>query len=150
MRFLTSVTKELFYHLCESSLSRWKRPHCSKQTLLLRTSQGTGQESTTPDGESTVPKMGGTPSVPKTNAPLRACIHTIQNRPGQFDDPAAIEQQLPIASGQIESSHRHLIQKRLKLPGGAGGNWSMQTPCSLPGLPEKSTMVAFCQQHTPE
>ncbi|MAE16090.1 MAG: hypothetical protein CL911_01445, partial [Deltaproteobacteria bacterium] len=37
---------------------------------------------------------------------------------GQFDDPAAIEQQLPIASGQIESSHRHLIQKRLKLPGG--------------------------------
>ena len=55
---------------------------------------------------------------------------------GQFDDPAAIEQQLPIASGQIESSHRRLIQKRLKSRGPAG-NWSMQTPCSLPGLPGK-------------
>ena len=72
MRFLTSVTKELFYHLCESSLSRWKRPHCSKQTLLLRTSQGPGQESTTPDGESMVPEMGETPIRPDRveDAPL--------------------------------------------------------------------------------
>ncbi len=41
----------------------------------------------------------------------------MKNRPGQFEYKSAIDQQLPIGSGKIESAHRSLIQKRLKLPG---------------------------------
>lgn len=56
-------------------------------------------------------------SVKNQEAPVRAAIRYIENRPGQFDYPRALEKQLPIGSGEIESAHRFLIQKRLKNPG---------------------------------
>jgi hypothetical protein len=31
--------------------------------------------------------------------------------------PGALDQGLPIGSGEIESAHRYIIQQRLKLPG---------------------------------
>lgn len=49
-------------------------------------------------------------------APVRCCYRYIKNRPGQFDYRAAIEADLPIGSGEIESAHRYIIQERLKLP----------------------------------
>lgn len=36
---------------------------------------------------------------------------------GQLDYKQAIEDKLPIGSGEVESAHRHLLQKRLKIPG---------------------------------
>lgn len=48
---------------------------------------------------------------------LIACIKYIENRPGQFEYKTAKEKGLPIGSGKVESSHRSLIQKRLKKPG---------------------------------
>jgi hypothetical protein len=50
-------------------------------------------------------------------APVRAALRYINNRPGQFGYQTAREKGLPIGSGQIESTHRHLVQKRLKLSG---------------------------------
>ena len=50
-------------------------------------------------------------------APTRKCIRYIENRPGQFDYPNAIKNDLPVGSGQIESAHRYVIQARLKLTG---------------------------------
>jgi len=41
----------------------------------------------------------------------------IENRPGQFHYHEAIKRDLPIGSGKIESTHRSLMQKRLKKPG---------------------------------
>lgn len=49
--------------------------------------------------------------------PVRDCYRYIANRPGQFDYPGAIAANLPIGSGEVESAHRFVIQKRLKLPG---------------------------------
>ena len=49
--------------------------------------------------------------------PFSALVRYMKNRPGQFEYKTAIDQQLPIGSGKIESAHRSLIQKRLKLPG---------------------------------
>jgi len=51
------------------------------------------------------------------DTPVRNAYRYIANRPGQFDYPAAIADQLPIGSGEVESAHRYIIQKRLKLPG---------------------------------
>ncbi|MCP4317564.1 MAG: ISKra4 family transposase [Hyphomicrobiales bacterium] len=57
------------------------------------------------------------PDVPDDRAPLRACHRYINNRPGQFNYKQAKEDGLPIGSGEIESSHRHVIQDRLKRSG---------------------------------
>ena len=60
-------------------------------------------------------------SIPETNAPVRKCHRYITNRLDQFDYKKALESDLPIGSGEIESAHRYIIQKRLKL---AGAWWS--------------------------
>jgi hypothetical protein len=49
--------------------------------------------------------------------PVRACYRYLNNRPDQLDYQGAIEKGLPIGSGEIESAHRYVIQKRLKLSG---------------------------------
>jgi hypothetical protein len=55
--------------------------------------------------------------VEKTKAPVRACHRYLSNRVNQLDYKGAIEKGLPIGSGEIESAHRYVIQKRLKLSG---------------------------------
>jgi len=49
--------------------------------------------------------------------PVTACDRYLRNRLDQLDYQGAIQQGLPIGSGEIESAHRYLIQERLKLPG---------------------------------
>lgn len=56
-------------------------------------------------------------SVPSDDAPVRGCLRYLSNRPGQFEYHAAIQAGLPIGSGEVESAHRYVIQKRLKLSG---------------------------------
>ena len=56
-------------------------------------------------------------TVPSDQAPVRACYRYLTNRPGQFNYQAALDAGLPIGSGEVESAHRYVIQKRLKLPG---------------------------------
>lgn len=55
--------------------------------------------------------------VPDKTAPVRHCIRYITNRAGQFGYKEAGENGLPIGSGEIESAHRYIIQKRLKIAG---------------------------------
>lgn len=55
--------------------------------------------------------------IPDAEAPVRACHRYIKNRPHQLDYKTAIENDLPIGSGEIESAHRYVIQKRLKIAG---------------------------------
>jgi hypothetical protein len=56
-------------------------------------------------------------TVPTEAAPVRGCYRYLTNRPGQFNYQAAIQAGLPIGSGEVESAHRYVIQKRLKLSG---------------------------------
>ena len=62
-------------------------------------------------------------SRPNKEAPVRAAIRYIKNRTGQFEYHEAIKKGLPIGSGKIESTHRYLIQRRLKI---AGAWWNLQ------------------------
>lgn len=48
---------------------------------------------------------------------VSACLRYLRNRPGQFNYLSALENELPIGSGMIESTNRSLIQFRLKRPG---------------------------------
>lgn len=55
--------------------------------------------------------------VPEVQAPVRVCQRYLQNHESQMDYAGAIAAGLPIGSGEIESSHRTVIQSRLKISG---------------------------------
>jgi hypothetical protein len=50
-------------------------------------------------------------------APVRACYRYLSNRAKHLDYRRALKEGLPIGSGEIESSHRSVVQKRLKIAG---------------------------------
>jgi len=56
-------------------------------------------------------------SVEDKDAPVRACLRYMRNRPDQFNYSEAIRKELPIGSGKIESGHRYVIQERMKISG---------------------------------
>lgn len=58
-------------------------------------------------------------SVPEESAPVRQALRYLSSRATQLDYAGALQRDLPIGSGLIESGHRHLIQSRLKKPGSA-------------------------------
>jgi hypothetical protein len=55
--------------------------------------------------------------VPDCQAAIRSCFRYSNRRQDQLDYPNALANALPIGSGEIESAHRYIVQKRLKLPG---------------------------------
>ena len=57
------------------------------------------------------------PESPEDESPVRACYRYLTNREDQLDYKTALESGLPIGSGEIESAHKYIIQKRLKVPG---------------------------------
>ena len=48
---------------------------------------------------------------------IKKCVQYIENRSGEFKYKEAKQMGLPLGSGKVESSHRSLMQKRLKKPG---------------------------------
>lgn len=69
--------------------------------------------------------------VGEKEAPVRRCWRYLSNRTDQLDYKGAIEAQLPIGSGEVESSHRHLLQQRLKIP---GAWWKKETAADMAQL----------------
>jgi len=61
--------------------------------------------------------------IDKDDARVKCCRY-IENRKGQFNYLDAINNELPIGSGEIESGNRSVVQKRLKIP---GAWWKMDT-----------------------
>lgn len=55
--------------------------------------------------------------VAEAEAPVRQCHRYLSHRPDQLHYRSAIERDLPIGSGEIESAHRYIVQQRLKRPG---------------------------------
>ncbi len=70
-------------------------------------------------------------SCPDEDAPVRAAIRYLSNRINQLDYRSAIEKDLPIGSGMIESGHRHVLQARLKK---AGAWWTQENAQSMASL----------------
>jgi hypothetical protein len=59
----------------------------------------------------------------QTESPVRDAYRYIDQRRANLDYQGARQRKLPIGSGEIESAHRHLIQKRMKL----SGSWWKET-----------------------
>jgi hypothetical protein len=59
----------------------------------------------------------------QAETPVRDAYRYISQRRANLDYRGSRERNLPIGSGEIESAHRHLIQKRLKL----SGSWWKET-----------------------
>ena len=57
------------------------------------------------------------PDVSDEQAPVRVCHRYLGARKDQSNYREALAEGLPIGSGEIESAHRHVAQKHLKLPG---------------------------------
>ncbi len=57
------------------------------------------------------------PGTSDDQAPVRTCHRYLSGRRNQLKYREALAAGLPIGSGEIESAHRNVAQKRLKLPG---------------------------------
>jgi hypothetical protein len=62
---------------------------------------------------------------------LIKCFRYMEKRLANMDYQKALSRDLPIGSGEIESSHRHVIQKRLKL---AGAWWKVENANAMINL----------------
>ncbi len=56
-------------------------------------------------------------TVEDSEAVVRSCHRYLNRRKNQLDYAGALAKKLPIGSGEIESAHRYIVQKRLKLSG---------------------------------
>jgi len=105
-----------FYHLCEYLSSASKV--CSDDPVMWYDEKKALMKQGKVNNvlEALLPYMEP-PSVLDEQAPVRRCFRYIKNRPEQFNYPEAIEKDLPIGSGKIESAHGYVIQDRMKIPG---------------------------------
>ena len=105
-----------FYHLCDYLAAAAPACACRSTASWLET-QKTQMRSGNLATVMTELELHREPDAASGDTPVRNAYRYIANRTGQFDYPAAIANQLPIGSGEVESAHRYIIQKRLKLPG---------------------------------
>lgn len=57
--------------------------------------------------------------TPELEAPVRSAHRYLSNRMDCLDYPGALDRDLPIGSGMIESGHKHVLHARLKIAGAA-------------------------------
>ncbi|TVP77419.1 MAG: hypothetical protein EA353_10425 [Puniceicoccaceae bacterium] len=64
------------------------------------------------------------PSVSEEMSPVRRAWRYLENRRDYLTYDQAIDKDLPLGSGLIESGNKHVLQARMKIP---GASWSMET-----------------------
>jgi hypothetical protein len=108
-----------YYHVCEylSAASKTIAPTPAARTAWME-AQKNALKTGRPGAVLTalVPHLEA-PGASDENAPVRACYRYLEARKGQLNYREALAEGLPIGSGEIESAHRYVAQKRLKLPG---------------------------------
>ena len=106
-----------FYHLCEYLSAA--APYCTPEDkeVWLKTQKEALKLSEYSQVLNALRPYLEPSTTEDPQAPVRACYRYIKNRPEQLNYKTAIEQNLPIGSGEVESTHRYVLQKRLKLAG---------------------------------
>jgi len=112
-----------FYHLCDYLSAAAERVAGSDKAGWLEETKDWLKKNRWPEVlESLEPFLEGT-HVPDQEAPVRACHRYIENRSDCLDYKGALAADLPIGSGEIESAHRYVFQKRLKI---SGAWWTLE------------------------
>lgn len=81
---------------------------------------------------------------------LIACVRYIENRKTQFAYDKAIAKGLPIGSGKIESTHRNIIQQRMKKPGAWWKSELAEAMINLRILRANGDWDEFWKEETPQ
>lgn len=120
-----------FFHLCEylSEAAIWCDVFDSKKWLgISKEKLKTGKEREV--FEEIKKKYDALDNKDQDNG-LTRCFRYMEKRLDCMDYQKALSKGLPIGSGEIESSHRHVIQKRLKI---AGAWWKMKNANAMINL----------------
>jgi hypothetical protein len=105
-----------FYHVSEYLSAAAVR--CAKEPQVWLQQQQTAlKENRTTEVLAALAPYCEAAHVPDAEAPVRVCLRYLNNHLEYLDYAGALAQDLPIGSGEVESSHRHVIQARLKLAG---------------------------------
>jgi hypothetical protein len=108
-----------FYHVCEylSSAAKTIAPEAAAGKAWIE-AQKDGLKTGRVDEvlRALVPHREA-PDVSDDQAPVRVCHRYLGARKDQLKYREALAEGLPIGSGEIESAHRYVVQRRLKLPG---------------------------------
>ena len=108
-----------FYHLCEYLSPTAIVCAPGREEAWLKIQKALLKESRAREVLASLSKHLESDQIPDGEAPVRVCYRYMRNRLHQLDYKSAIDQGLPIGSGEIESAHRYVIQKRLKIAGAA-------------------------------
>lgn len=106
-----------FYHLCDYIAAASKRCAPNDSSRWMEQQKQRLKENCESEVMQALQPHIEPDSLPDKDAPVRRCYRYIKNRPGQFNYKDALEAELPIGSGEVESAHRYVIQDRLKLAG---------------------------------
>ena len=107
-----------FYHVSEY-LARAALAICGekKAKAWLRRQQGRLLQNQWPKVLRALQARLEPTEAPSENTPIRTAYRYISQRREYLDYATALKEGYSIGSGEIESGHRHVVQKRLKLPG---------------------------------
>jgi hypothetical protein len=108
-----------FYHVCEylSAAAKTIAPDAAAGIAWMAAQKDALKTGRADDVLRTLLPHREAPDVSDDQAPVRTCHRYLNARRNQLNYREALEEGLPIGSGEIESAHRYVAQKRLKLPG---------------------------------
>ncbi len=108
-----------FYHVCEylSAAAKTIAPNAAAGKAWMEAQKDALKTGRTDDVLKALAPHREAPEASDENAPVRACHRYLGDRKEQLKYREALAEGLPIGSGEIESAHRYVAQKRLKLPG---------------------------------
>jgi hypothetical protein len=107
------------YHVCEylSAAAKTIAPDAAAGKAWMETQKDALKAGRVDDVLAALAPHREAPEVSDEHAPVRACHRYLGARKNQLKYREALAEGLPIGSGEIESAHRYVAQKRLKLPG---------------------------------
>jgi len=108
-----------FYHVCEylSAASKTIEPDLAAGKTWMEAQKDALKTGRIDEVLRALAPHREAPEVSDDQAPVRACHRYLGGRKDQLKYNEALAEGLPIGSGEIESAHRYVAQKRLKLPG---------------------------------
>jgi hypothetical protein len=108
-----------FYHVCEylSAAAKTIAPDAATGKAWMEAQKDALKTGRVEAVLSALAPHREAPDVSDDQAPVRVCHRYLGARKDQLNYREALAEGLPIGSGEIESAHRYVAQKRLKLPG---------------------------------